>query len=179
MLDWQVQMAHELRNFCVGVDQPLREFLRMRCCVADPFDAGNVGDVFDQRREVGELVRAVAVAATIGVDVLPEQRDLAHTLVGEAGDFREHVGQRSRYLVAACVRAPRSKLQNLLQPSMIETKAVGPSTFAGGRWSNFSISGKLMSTLRSPGRAALADHRGQAVQRLGAEHEIDVGRHAR
>ena len=29
---------------------------------------------------------------------------------------------------------------------MIETKAVAPSTRAGGRWSNFSISGKLMST---------------------------------
>jgi protein SCO1/2 len=29
---------------------------------------------------------------------------------------------------------------------MIETKALAPSTRAGGRWSNFSISGKLMST---------------------------------
>ncbi len=29
---------------------------------------------------------------------------------------------------------------------MMETKAEAPSTRAGGRWSNFSISGKLMST---------------------------------
>ena len=29
---------------------------------------------------------------------------------------------------------------------MMETKALGPSLRAGGRWSNFSISGKLMST---------------------------------
>jgi hypothetical protein len=29
---------------------------------------------------------------------------------------------------------------------MMETNAVTPSTRAGGRWSNFSISGKLMST---------------------------------
>src|SRR5437016_3897693 len=29
---------------------------------------------------------------------------------------------------------------------MIETNALAPSTRAGGRWSNFSISGKLMST---------------------------------
>ena len=36
---------------------------------------------------------------------------------------------------------------------MIETNAVGPSTRAGGRWSNFSISGKRMSTC---GRAARA-----------------------
>ncbi len=29
---------------------------------------------------------------------------------------------------------------------MMLTNAVAPSTRAGGRWSNFSISGKLMST---------------------------------
>ena len=40
---------------------------------------------------------------------------------------------------------------------MIETKALAPSTRAGGRWSNFSISGKLMSTCgrRSLRRASI------------------------
>ncbi len=33
---------------------------------------------------------------------------------------------------------------------MIETKALGPSTRAGGRWSNFSISGNEMSTCEWP-----------------------------
>ncbi|EXI87716.1 MAG: hypothetical protein AW12_02023 [Candidatus Accumulibacter sp. BA-94] len=42
--------------------------------------------------------------------------------------------------------------QNLLQPSMIETKAAAPSTLAGGRLSNFSISGKEMSTCGLPRR---------------------------
>ena len=40
---------------------------------------------------------------------------------------------------------------------MMETKAVAPSVRAGGRWSNFSISGKLMSTCgrRSRVRASI------------------------
>ena len=59
---------------------------------------------------------------------------------------------------------------------MMLTKALAPSTRAGGRWSNFSISGKLMSTCGLPSRARLASSCGQAVQRLRAEHHIDIGR---
>jgi hypothetical protein len=58
---------------------------------------------------------------------------------------------------------------------MIETKAEAPSTRAGGRWSNFSISGKLMSTCGRRSPAAL-DHLRQAVQGLRAEHQVDIGR---
>ncbi len=42
------------------------------------------------------------------------------------------------------------KVQYLLQPSMIETKAVTPSARGSGSRSNFSISGKLMSTTARP-----------------------------
>ncbi|CFN72822.1 Uncharacterised protein [Bordetella pertussis] len=38
----------------------------------------------------------------------------------------------------------------MLQPSMMDTNAVAPSTRGGGRASNFSISGKLMSTCDTP-----------------------------
>ena len=38
------------------------------------------------------------------------------------------------------------KLQNFEQPSMMLTKAVGPSARGAGRASNFSMAGKLMST---------------------------------
>ena len=67
-------------------------------------------------------------------------------------------------------------MQYLLQPSMIETNAVAPSTRAGGRRSNFSISGNEMSTCGLPDARARVDHLGQPVQRLRAEHEIDVRR---
>ena len=59
---------------------------------------------------------------------------------------------------------------------MIETKADAPSTRAGGRWSNFSISGKLMSTWARPVARRLRDQLGQAVQGLRAEHHVDEGR---
>ena len=36
-------------------------------------------------------------------------------------------------------------VQYLLQPSIMDTNAVTPSVRATGRWSNFSISGKVMS----------------------------------
>jgi hypothetical protein len=59
---------------------------------------------------------------------------------------------------------------------MIDTKALAPSTRAGGRWSNFSISGKLMSTCGRPLARRFAIRSGQAVQGLRTEHEVDVRR---
>ena len=67
-------------------------------------------------------------------------------------------------------------VQYFEQPSMIETNAVGPSARGSGRRSNFSISGKRDVDLRLAGRAARFDHLGQAMQRLRAEHEIDIRR---
>src|ERR1700739_3723507 len=73
------------------------------------------------------------------------------------------------------------KVQYLLQPSMIETKAVGPSARGAGRLSNFSISGQRMSTAglggggvscRQRPRARLSRRRGQAVQGLRAEYQV-------
>src|SRR3954463_10549457 len=81
------------------------------------------------------------------------------------------------------------KLQYLLQPSMIVTKALAPAFLpasrGAGRLSNFSISGKLMSTCGSPpppgggrrtGRAAAGEQLGQPVQRLRPEHHVDERR---
>ena len=42
--------------------------------------------------------------AAIRVHVLAEQRDFAHALVGEAGDFGQHVVERARHFLAARVR---------------------------------------------------------------------------
>ena len=57
---------------------------------------------------------------------------------------------------------------------MMETNAAVPATRAGGRASNFSISGKEMSTCDSPAGASRGNQLRQAVQGLRAEHEIDV-----
>ncbi len=59
---------------------------------------------------------------------------------------------------------------------MIETKAVGPSARGSGRRSNFSISGKLISTCGRPVSRLAREQVGQTVQGLRAEHEIHVRR---
>ena len=67
-------------------------------------------------------------------------------------------------------------VQYLLQPSMIETKAVAPSARGSGSRSNFSISGKAHVDDRAAVRPQLGDHLRQPVQRLRPEHEVDEGR---
>ena len=59
---------------------------------------------------------------------------------------------------------------------MIETKALGAVGRGRGRWSNFSISGKLMSTMRHAVAPAALDHFRQAMQGLRSEHQIHIGR---
>ena len=83
------------------VDQPRRELARMRRRVADALDAGDLGDVFEQLREVGEL--AVVDRAAVGVHVLAEQRHFPHALLGEIGDLGQHVLERPRHFLAARV----------------------------------------------------------------------------
>ena len=50
---------------------------------------------------------------------------------------------------------------------MMLTKALAPSTRAGGRWSNFSISGKLMSTWDLPVARCLASKSGSLCSVCG------------
>ena len=57
--------------------------------------------------------------------------------------------------------------QYLLQPSMIDTNAAAPSTRGGGRWSNFSISGKLMSTCAAPVARRAANSSGRRCSVCG------------
>ena len=62
------------------------------------------------------------------------------------------------------------KEQYLLQPSMIETNADAPSTLAGGMASNFSISGKLMSTCARPDSRRLAMRAGRRCRAVSYTH---------
>src|SRR5436305_1187923 len=45
-------MRRELAEFAMDIDQPLREFARMRGRIADPFDAIDFGNVAKQLREI-------------------------------------------------------------------------------------------------------------------------------
>ena len=55
VLHRQVQVVHQLGQLGVGVDQPRRELVRVAGGVADALDAGDVGHVLEQQREVGDL----------------------------------------------------------------------------------------------------------------------------
>ena len=82
----------------------------MRGCVADPVEPG---DFSQSAHEIAEPpFPAVRPFAVIGVDVLPEQRELARTQGQEPACLVEDLGCRARILGAAGVRhdAERAEL---------------------------------------------------------------------
>ena len=69
--------------------------------IAQAHDAGNVGETMQQGAERPDP--AVRSFAVIGVDVLPDQGDLAHAIVGEPEHVVDDPGDRARHLGAARV----------------------------------------------------------------------------
>ena len=70
--------------------------------VTDALDAGDVGHILQQRCKIG-LFTGTTHGVTPGVNVLPQQRDLFDTLVGQTGHFDQHVFKRAVDLGAAGV----------------------------------------------------------------------------
>ena len=122
--------------------------------------------------QIGDL--AVARAAAVRVDVLPEQRDLPDTLVDQVGDLGQHVVERPRHFLAAGVGndAERAVLAAALHDRHECRDPVDP-----GRRQMVELLdlGKADVDLRLAGRAPARDQLGQAVQRLRAEDHVDVG----
>src|SRR3546814_2388779 len=59
----------------------------------DAVDAVDFRDRADQQREIRDF--AVAIRSTIGIDVLPQQVDLAHALGRQLRHFHQHVLERT------------------------------------------------------------------------------------
>jgi hypothetical protein len=145
----------------------------MRGRETNALNAGNFGDEIDQRGEIG--VTAALHRAAVGVYVLTEQRDLAHSLRGETLEFLEHLLERPTDLLAARVRhdAEAAVLAAAFHHRYERGCSTGP---------RFGQSVELLDLRKahvddgSPLRAELVDHRGQPVQRLRSEDEIDEGR---
>ena len=142
--------------------------------VADALDPGDLGDDLEQGREVGDLGRP-AHRAAVGIDVLAEQGDLAHALVGQAGDLGEHVVERPRHLFAAGVG--NDAVGAVLGAAFHDRDEGGRALDPRRRQVVELLDlGKADVDLR-PLLALLAgQHRRQPVQGLRSEHEVDVGR---
>ena len=87
-------MRDQFRLAGVDIDQPLRQFARVRGGVADALDAGNFSDVFDDQRQI-RLFFATRHRAPVGIHILAEQRHFLDPLCGQAGHLGQHVVERA------------------------------------------------------------------------------------
>ena len=114
-------------------------------------------------------------AGAVSVHVLAEQRHFTHALVGEAGDFGQHVVQRARHFFAARVRhdAVAAVLAATFHDRDERARAVDTRRRQVVELFDFR---KRDVDLGAAAFAALVDHLRQTVQRLRAEHQVDVRR---
>ena len=97
----QVQVADQLRDFGVYLNQAVAEFQRMRGGETDAVDAI---DIRHQGNEFGQISDiAVFGGATVGVYVLTQQVYFAHALTGQRLHFFQHIGQRAADFLTAGV----------------------------------------------------------------------------
>jgi hypothetical protein len=156
----------------VGVDQALRHFARMRGRVADALDAWHFGDVFDQQREVGLFFRAFHVAA-VGIDVLAEQGDFTDAIGRQVSDFGQHIVERARNFAATGIGhdAEGAELRAAFHDrdesrSALDLRRRHRIELLDFREGNID----RCLALRFP----VSNQLRQAVQRLRAEHHINI-----
>ena len=98
----QVQEAGQLGLLGVGLDQGIGEFHRMRGHETNPFQPVELGQMINQQGQIAAF--ALAHAAAIAVDVLPEQRDFLYALLHQCLAFLQHVVQRPAHFLATRIR---------------------------------------------------------------------------
>ncbi len=157
----------------MGVDETSSEFLGMRRRVTDAPDAGYLGDILEQQRKIRD--HAVGHPAAIGVDVLPEQGHFLHALVGEVGDLGEHVVERAGHFLAARVG---DDTEAAILAAALHDRDEGARSLDARRGKPVELLdlGEGDVHLGSAGAAPRVDQLRQPVQRLRAEHKIDIGR---
>ncbi len=166
-------MADQLRDLRVGLDQRIVEIQRMGRREADAVDAVDGGDVVDQQRQVRR--RAVVHGTGVAVDVLPQQGDLAHALLGELRALAEDVLERARDLLTAGVghHAEAAVLAAALHDRDEGGRPLGPGLGQAVELLDLREADVHHRALR-PARAV--HHIRQTVQGLGPEDHVHVGR---
>ena len=119
---------------------------------------------------------AIGHRARVGVDVLAEQRDLALRPGAASARTSSSTESKPRLTSSPRVYGTTQKLQYLLQPSMIETKARAPCRARRGQVVELLDLREAHVDHRAARAAQLRDHLRQAMQRLRPEHQIDERR---
>ena len=171
----QMQERHQLRHVAVRRDQLGAEIARMRGRVANPLQAIEVRERADQAGEIP--VATIRSGAAVGVDVLPEQRDLARA----GRDQPPRLGQdrrcRPRGLGAARVRdhAEGAELVAALLHGQ-ERRDAGRCCQLLGQAVELALDREVGVELRLAAARAPVEQLGQPVIALRPDHDIDVGR---
>jgi hypothetical protein len=137
-------------------------------------DAGDIGDIFNERRKISDLGGAAHLAA-VGVHVLPEQRDLAHALVGQLRHFNQHIVERAVDFFAAGVG--HDAVAAILRTAFHDRdKSAHAFTARRRQMVKLFNLGKADVHLRLLCLRLLGQQFRQAVQRLRAKDDVDIGR---
>ena len=129
--------------------------------------------VFQQQGEVGDF--AIGHQATVGVDVLPQQGDFLHPLLGEPGNFGQHVFKRAGNFLATGIGHHAEGA--VLGASFHDGYECSCTIHLG--WRNvveFFDFREGNIHLRCTAVLAGANHVRQTVQGLRAEHHIHIRR---
>ena len=157
-------------------DQIVAHVARMAGRVAQPLQSVDPRQMAD---EIGERARAaVGAGAVIAVDVLPEQRHLAHAARNERARLALDVGDAARILHAARVwhDAERTELVAAFLHGE-ERRHCAASALAAAGAANFSSSGNVVSTSERSSARVPGNELGQSMIALRSDDEID-GRRA-
>ena len=158
----------------MGRDQRVVHVARMARRIAQAREARDLGEALDEARERPHApVRPVAV---IGVDVLPDERDLAHPGVGEALGLGDDLGGRPRDLGAAGVGHDAKGAE--LVAAFLDRQEGGCAAAAHRREMVELVLDREFGVDDPALRGSAGDERGQAVIALRADDHVDHRRAA-
>ena len=172
-LERQVQVGHQLGLIAMRRDQVLAHVAGMAGGVADALEAADEGEPGD---ELGQRPwPAVGAQPVIGVDVLAEQRDLAHAMVGEAAGLGLHLGDGARELRAARVGHDAEGAELVAALLHGQERRHGLGGRAPGRRRELVLLGEAGLDDLAAFRSGAGNEVAQAVIALRPHDEVDDG----
>src|SRR5262245_64399355 len=169
-----MQMRHQFCRLAVGPDQLIAHVAGMAGRIAQSLDA------FDPRQPSDQLRQAAALAArgnaSIGIDILTEQRELAGAVVGELPRLRLDLRHRARVLGPARVGYHTERTE-FVAALLHGQKGGGPARLGSLRQAR-KFAGQRKGGLhhRRPVEAGTRHQFGQAMIALRSHDDIDQRR---